>query len=167
MNGDPFTPLTVIEFSTKDYKINNHTITANGTLTTSNEVSSDGINQFDFKITSGTIELDGKQLTWTTDLTYEFVEGKSTTGTVKDDVFLISGSIKGADRDDNSFESGIDKKLVKKLYCEWITEGAASVIPVIDGTPAFPRIVDFGNGGCDTDAFITIGFDTFSLTLPE
>lgn len=94
----------------------------------------------------------GNSVSWTTSHLKTQVSGAETTGRL-DDVFEITGSSSGVNRNGTAFSSIITESLVKKNACRWITDGTREVT-VGDNT----RTVDYGfqNGGCDNLAFVLL-----------
>lgn len=79
----------------------------------------------------------------------------------KNDVFQVTGTESGKNREGKLYTVKIIKPLVKRSNCKWIQEGSFELTP--DGLQT--RTVDFGNGSCDSKATLTIGDNVYSFTL--
>lgn len=87
--------------------------------------------------------------------------GQNTPLLEADDVFSITGSSSGKNRNNVNFTTNITSPLTKKSNCKWISSGSLDLTP--DGFKT--RTVDFGNGTCDDDATYTVDGQTISFKL--
>lgn len=92
------------------------------------------------------------------------------TSTHQDDVFKIEGSASGKLRRGNLivlWESAILEPLIKRFNCRWIMKGKIKTIRrnLATNSP-WIAVLDFGSGGCDRLATITINGITHQITLP-
>jgi hypothetical protein len=102
---------------------------------------------------------------WTIDYagtkTLTQIGGQNTPNTEADDIFSITGSSSGKNRENRTFTTSITNALIKKSSCKFITSGTLDLTP--DGLKT--RTVDFGSGTCDDDATFTINGQTISFKL--
>lgn len=87
--------------------------------------------------------------------------GQNTPNIEADDVFSITGSSSGKNRDNRNFTTSITSALIKKSSCKFITSGSLDLTP--EGLKT--RTVDFGSGTCDDDATFTVNGQTVSFKL--
>ncbi len=87
--------------------------------------------------------------------------GQNTPNIEADDVFSITGSSSGKNRENRNFTTSITSALIKKSSCKFITSGSLDLTP--EGLKT--RTVDFGSGTCDDDATFTINGQTVSFKL--
>lgn len=92
---------------------------------------------------------DGKTASWSGVQTATLVEGMDTPF-LFDNVFEITGSTSGVNRNGTPFTTTIEDPLVKKVGCPWIVSGIR-VLTVNDKT----RTLDYGDGSCDNKATVT------------
>ncbi|MBA3706343.1 MAG: hypothetical protein H0W84_10740 [Bacteroidetes bacterium] len=78
-----------------------------------------------------------------------------------DDVFEVSGSANGKNRNNLDYTTTISSPLVKRSSCGWIESGKLVLTP----SGMEPRTVNFGNGNCDNQALLTIKDNTFTFTM--
>lgn len=76
-------------------------------------------------------------------------------------IITLSGSNSGTDRNGTTWTSTITTPMVRDLGCTWITKGVVEISPAGKST----RIIDFGDGTCDSHATITIDGNTFEFTM--
>ena len=93
--------------------------------------------------------------------TMKQIAGFSTKGDASDDIFSISGSSSGKNREGRTFTTTITNPLIKKTNCKWLSSGTLELTP--NGFAA--RTVDFGSGTCDDDATFTVNGQTISFKL--
>ena len=113
--------------------------------------------------TSYTILVNGKITTpeaqthtWNSNRTRTWVAGESTMA-VLDDVYEITGSTTGVNRNGISYVAQIITKLRVELACEWrIVSGVIEVTP--EGKSV--RKIDFGSGACDRLVTVTVNGKT-------
>jgi hypothetical protein len=92
---------------------------------------------------------DGDQATYQSDRTRTMIEGAATEARL-DDVWQISGTASGTNRNGVAYTATISTPLVKRVPCPWISEG---VIEFVANNRT--RSLDFGDGTCDRDATLT------------
>ncbi|MES2515319.1 MAG: hypothetical protein V4580_14295 [Bacteroidota bacterium] len=88
-------------------------------------------------------------------------QGQNTPNIEADDVFEITGSSSGTNREGRKFSTNITNALVKKSSCKFISSGSLDLTP--DGFKT--RTVDFGNGDCDDNATYTVNGQTVEFKL--
>lgn len=93
--------------------------------------------------------------------TMKQIAGFNTKLDASDDVYSITGSSNGKNREGRTFTTTITSALIKKTNCKWLSSGTLELIP--NGFAA--RIVDFGSGTCDDDATFTVNGQTVSFKL--
>jgi len=92
---------------------------------------------------------NGKSSTWKPNYVIAWVEG-STTLSVADDVFNMTGSATGTDRNGVAYQCSITSPLVRNRICNWISKGTLEVTAL-----SKTYKLDFGNGECDQKAVVT------------
>lgn len=93
----------------------------------------------------------GKSVSWNVTHTLTQTAGADTPE-ILDNVFEITGSSSGINRNDTPFEVSITTPLVKSKGCRWIESGVKEV--VVDGV--LRRSIDYGTeGNCDRIATVT------------
>ncbi|HWR33429.1 MAG TPA: hypothetical protein VN451_07890 [Chitinophagaceae bacterium] len=114
----------------------------------------------------------GNFIEWNSLNTITQVEGLTTPGDPRDDIFKITGSAKGFVKRGNllvRWESTITEPLIRRFTCRWIVKGRIRTmrlnLPNPNNSP-WVAVLDFGNGGCDNQATITINGITHQITLP-
>lgn len=129
------------------------TITNMGTLPNGNL-------HFSISIPAGTIDLfSGGTITWTGNFISEWTQGANTSDP-SDDVFMITGSSSGTDRNGLPFNMQIVTPLTKD-DCAWIVSG---VKQITHGT--YPtKTLDFGDGTCDNIATLTVNGNSTTIFL--
>ena len=153
-------PGCVASIALDDYAVDNYEIEGWKRITNQGR-NLNGHVQFlvvaDGKVTSP----EGHEVKWKSTRTNEWWEGESTLLDPWDDIYAISGSAEGTNRDGRTFTISISSPLIKRMSCRWLTEGVISLEPDDLKT----RTVDFGNGTCDNKASVTIGNDEYTITL--
>lgn len=77
------------------------------------------------------------------------------------DVFSITGSASGTDRNGVNYDMKINSPIIKTGDCPYITQGNVTISTSNNNT----YTVDFGNGNCDNQATVTINGNSFPITL--
>ncbi|MES2763921.1 MAG: hypothetical protein V4677_17020 [Bacteroidota bacterium] len=145
----------VITIDLVGYKVNNVTFSGQLKITRTNATSVT-LEVINGHCTDGSWSIDysgTKTLTQT--------GGIGTPNIEADDVFSITGSSSGKNREGRGFTTTITNALVKKSDCKYITSGSLDLTP--EGFKT--RTVDFGNGSCDDDATYTVNGQTISFKL--
>ncbi len=115
--------------------------------------------QFHIVTTINVSYFDGTTSNWSADKMREWIQGESTKD-ISDDVFVITGSVSGTNRNGIPVSATITTPLTKNA-CTWFVSG---VVEITRGT--MPTItLDYGNGNCDNLATITVNGHTKTITL--
>lgn len=158
---------SVLTVQPSNYYVNNHKVEGTKTLTNNGRNSSGNLT-FSVVVNNGKVTYpDGGIFTWKTSRTNEWIAGESTTlfshgvSGICDDVYLITGSAEGTNKNGRNFTVVITEPLRKEICCRWIVSGKMEIKPEDLKT----RKVDFGNGSCDSQAKVTIGRRTYNISL--
>jgi hypothetical protein len=158
-----------------DYYVNDYKVEGSKSVTNNGRNSSNNLN-YTIQITNGKVTTpDGEIITWESTRNREWIEGEETnfftidpaTSTwmgvdgILDDVYSITGSASGTNRDDVDYTVTITSPLIVKLNCRWITQGVLEIEP--DGLEK--RTIDYGNGDCDENVTVEIDGRTYDITL--
>lgn len=149
------------------YYIND--IKVDGTKTLTNKGLNTNNNlEFEVSVVNGAITYtDNSVTTWASTRTNEWIEGDSTSlfthglAGICDDVYLITGSANGINRNGIAYTVNITSPLRKEVCCRWLVSGSLDLIPSGFAT----RTVDFGTGDCDNKATITINGNVYIVTM--
>ncbi len=155
-------PGTVISVSLQNYYWNDYKV--EGTKTVTNEgLNGSGNLWYTVVVANAKITDPGGTwfVTWNSNRIREWIEGAGT-ATIWDDVYLIDGTASGVNRRGNSFEVEITSPLRIELGCRWIVSGTLEIKPQNIAT----RYVNYGNGGCDDDAVVTINGYDYNINMP-
>jgi hypothetical protein len=149
---------TVITVTPENYTVNGNLVQGQKTITNLG-LNTNG--QLHFAIVvNGSVTAPGNTWTisWTANRTRTWVEGQST-ATLWDDIYEITGSGSGVNRNGVSYTSTITQALRAKLNCMWIVSGSITLQPQDYET----RYIDFGNGTCDSGFTVTVDGETYQL----
>jgi hypothetical protein len=153
--------LTVITISTNNYYVDNYAVQGTKTITNKGRNSSGNI-WFDINVQNAIITTpQGKTITWQSARQREWIAGEGTLANVLDDVYLITGSATGTGTTGNSFSATITQALRVEIGCKWIVSGKLTLQP--ENIAA--RYIDFGAGGCDNAATVTINGNTYNIEM--
>ena len=164
---------TIITVDLENYKVNNlvNTFEVEGSKTIKNlGADSNGFISFHDQIHQASIKSDnGEEIEYEADYTYQWTEGISTTwetdgaNGLQDDVYLITGSSKGTDRNGIQYEAEITVPLKHITNCKWrLVKGEIEIRP--EGLST--RILDFGDGVCDGKLTVTVDEYSFDIIYP-
>jgi hypothetical protein len=118
---------------------------------------------FTAKVINGKLTWDsGRWIKWSTVRTVTQVEGNGSPMFPLDDVFSITGAGRGENQRGGSWAHEITEPLIKKFTCRWISKG---VIRFRINTTT--GLLNYGNGGCDNKATLTVNGRTVEITLPR
>ena len=117
---------------------------------------------FSINVNGSLLNNSGQTMTWNSQRTREWIAGESTVGNWIDDEYKINGSANGTSFAGNSYSINISQALHISLNCRWIEDGKFEFTP--SGKPT--RYVDYGTGGCDNIATVTISGYVFNIVLP-
>ncbi len=123
--------------------------------------NSNGNTYFDIQVSTALITLpNGQTISWTSQRQLEWTNGANTWWKW-DNIFQMTGSASGTDRNGNPFSATITNPLVIKAICPWITQGTIEFVR--QNFP--PAVLDYGPGTCDASATITVNGKTYTITL--
>lgn len=158
---------SVLTVQPQNYFVNDHKIEGTKTLTNNGRNASNNLT-FSVQVTNGKITFPtGGFTTWNSTRTNEWIAGESTTwfanglSGICDDVYLITGSSSGVNRNGLSYSVNITSPLRKELCCRWIVSGSLDIVP----NGLLTRSVNFGTGNCDATATVTIAGNTFTVIM--
>ena len=103
-------------------------------------------------------------VSWASTRMRTWVAGENT-ATRLDDVYEVSGSGTVTRPNNHSFNINITSPLKIALNCHWIKQGVVEMTPV-SPIQTLARTLDYGNGNCDNQATLTVGNNTYNITLP-
>lgn len=154
---------TVINITTTDYyrgiapdQMDRYDV--NRTVTNMGD-NANGNLQFHIVSTVNVYYFDGQTANWSADKIKEWTQGESTPD-LNDDVFVITGTVTGTNRNGVPVSATITTPITKNA-CQWYVSG---VVEITRGN--FPTItLDYGNGNCDNLATLTVNGHTKTITL--
>ncbi|MBI4645713.1 MAG: hypothetical protein HY738_03710 [Bacteroidia bacterium] len=152
---------TVITVTPQDFYIDDYKVEGTKTITNNGRNSN---NNLSYTVTVSNAKIttpDNKEITWNSTRIREWIEGGNTQYVILDDVYSITGSASGVNREGRSFTVTITEALRIELDCRWIVKGKVEIVPDELKT----RVVDYGDGTCDNDATVTIGDREFTIQL--
>ena len=153
---------TVITISLQNYYVNGHKV--EGIKLIINKGTNTGGN-LEFTILDSNVVIttpDAETITWESYRTNEWVAGDATAWPIIcDDIYLITGSAKGRNRDGREFTANITTALRKEICCRHMVSGVLQITP----TDLSPRIIDYGSGVCDGIITITIEGVSYTVVL--
>lgn len=140
------------------YKVDSITVT--GTHTVSN-ISTSNQRSFSVNVSNGKLTWDsGRWVSCNSTRTIKQIEGNGTPMLPADDVFTITGEGSGANSNGSSWAHQITSPLYKKFTCRWLVKG---ILSITRNTTAAK--LDFGDGGCDDKAILTINGVSKEISL--
>jgi hypothetical protein len=163
-NGKYKDSLTTITVTPINYFVNNNGIS--GTKTIKNlgrNALGNLVYQFIDNVTITKAD-NGGTFTWTSNRQREWIAGQTTLFNWLDDKYAITGSAIGTNSNGRSFTSVITKPLIRDMSIgcrKYFTSGVISHTP--NNKPS--RIIDFGDGGCDNKATVTINGKIYEISL--
>lgn len=168
ITGKYRTPGTVITIKPDNYYVNDNKIEGTKTVT-NNGRNNAGNLSYSVEVVGKITTTDNKTIEWKSSRTREWIEGESTTfwthgiNGITDDVYSITGTGSGVNRDGRKFEAAITTPL-RVQFCGLkieITKGVIELQP----EDLKKRVIDYGNGSCDNQAVVTIGKKTYTVNL--
>ncbi|HNU55689.1 MAG TPA: hypothetical protein PKN30_03800 [Flavobacteriales bacterium] len=151
---------TVITITPENYHVNDLHIQGAKTVTNLGP-DSDGHLQFDVLESGSVTASDGSwTATHAAHRTRTWIQGQDTE-MILDDVYLISGSGSGVNRNGVPYTVSISTPLRIALSCPFITQGIVHVIP--QGRP--DRVIDYGTGTCDGNFSVAVLGHIFGLSI--
>lgn len=116
---------------------------------------------FTTQVYNGVVTNSSWTMKWACNRTITQTGGNATPLNFYDDVYSLTGSANGVNRNGLAYTSVITTSIVKRTSCSWIESGRIDLTP--DGYAT--RTVDFGSGNCDNQATLTINGNTFTFTM--
>lgn len=152
---------TVITISPSNYKVNDIRLDGDMILTNMGE-SGQGNMYFEVEVVDGEAShgASNYHAYWSSNTLREWVDG-DISWFLEDDVYEITGSGSGTNRNGVSFDVEIDVPLQVTTVCPWITGGELTLTP--DGRPE--RVLNFGDGECNSAATVTVEGKSYSIAF--
>lgn len=139
-----------------NFKVNGNTYACD-----SMRISHSAANAFSHQVFNGKYIEGGTTIQWSGLHTVTQTGGASTPLNFMDDVYSLTGSANGVNRNAVAFTVNISSPVVKRTSCHWIESGRVDITP--EGMAV--RTLDYGNGTCDSKATITINSNTFTFDM--
>ncbi len=159
---------TIVNVTPDNYYVNGYKVEGHKTIT-NNGYNIDSNLTFTVEVDSAKITTpSGDIITWQSSRTNEWIAGQSTSffthgiAGICDDVYLITGSANGINRNGLAFTVDITSALRKEICCKHIVSGTLDITPSGLAT----RTIDYGNGACDGNVSITVNGVTYYFTMP-
>lgn len=148
------------EITFEDFYLNNNKL--EGIKTILNTGLNDAGNlTFRKKVSDAKLEYeDGSAITWNCEKTSEQIEGGETI-LFADDVWSVTGNGSGVNLDGKSYTSTITTPLIYKSGCFYAVSGIVEI--ATEGEDV--KIIDYGNGECDSFVTVTVGDVTETIEL--
>lgn len=146
---------TIITITPQNYTVNGYVLSGTKVIT-NNGLNSNGDPSFSI-VVDGSITAPGNAWTseWNSNRLRTWIEGSNTL-TIWDDVYEITGSGSGVNRNGVLYNVLITSPLRAEIGCRWLVSGSMTLTP--DGYDA--RIIDFGNGECNNGFSVTVNGET-------
>jgi hypothetical protein len=145
-----------------NYFINNNHV--KGTKTVTNMGLNNSSQNYYTIVTNGQIVKADSQgtITWNANRTRTWIAGEGTAQWT-DDVYKITGTGNGTNKNGVQYSTNITKPLIKAmpLVCKYVSEGTIEMQP--QGKAL--RTIDFGTGDCDNIATVVINNKTYNINL--
>lgn len=154
-------PGTIITITPQNYYIDDFQI--QGTKTVSNMgLNEDGNMFFNITVSNASITAPNNEYTtsWQSQRTRVWLQGRNT-WQLFDDVYEVSGSGSGVNRNGESFEVNITEPLLIALNCPWIKAGTVQISP--ENGPV--RTKDYGDGACDALVTVTVNGEVYTFYM--
>ncbi|MEY4902875.1 MAG: hypothetical protein RLZZ292_690 [Bacteroidota bacterium] len=111
-----------------------------------------GNRTFSRKITNHKLTFpNGKVATFNSDETMTITAGFLTPLDRTDDVWSITGTRSGVNRNGKAYTANVTTPLIKRGDCRWIVSGKLDII-----VNTATRMLDYGNGNCDEKGTLTL-----------
>lgn len=125
--------------------------------------TNDGNNTYSRTIQDGICKTADWTITYAGTHTVQQTEGYDTKDDNTDDVYKFTGNAQGTNRKGKTFATVISTPLIKRSSCKWIEEGVFEITPQDLAT----RIVNYGDGTCDSKATVTINGNVYEFDLMQ
>lgn len=160
---------TNITVTLNNYKVNQYSVQGTATFT-NNGLNNNGNLNYTVSFANGVIRdtTNNQTLSWSGTKNYEMVAGQNTdfatngVAGIEDDIYHITGSASGVNRNGTPFTAQITERLVRDMSCKWITDGTIEMTPQNGST----RTLNFGDGACDANVSFSYRRWTFNFLLP-
>jgi hypothetical protein len=149
---------TVITHRSENYFVDDNKLVWNHSAT-NNGPGSNGNYTFTVKAENCSYETTDGTISWNSTRTREWTQGYATL-TPWDDVYVITGSASGKNRQSDDFSITIDEGLKKIVGCKWLVSGKMTLTS--DGKE---RKLDYGDGTCDSKAILTYNNKDYQINL--
>lgn len=149
---------TVITITPENYTVNGNLVEGFKRI---ENLGLNSNNQLHYAISvNGTVTAPSNawSISWTANRIRTWVEGQLTP-TWKDDVYEITGSGSGVNRNGIPYTMTITQALRAKISCPWLVSGSITIQPQDYET----RYIDFGDGSCDNNFTLTVNGTTYQL----
>ena len=146
---------TTIIIQLQDFFVNDLQYT--GTV----QLTNNGSRSYSAVVTDGSVIASNYTVAYSGERVLRWVEGFDTDTIAIDDVYEITGSSIGVNRNGKSFAAIIIQALRMQGDCKYITRGQISLTPSGGAT----RTINFGDGSCDASATVTINGTDHTITL--
>ncbi len=152
---------TVITDSLAGYYVNDFLVQGKKVITNIGHNTSGNLT-FNVAVIDASITTFVGTIYWNSTRTREWISGESTPWpNIWDDVYHLSGGSWGVNVYGDTFNVTIINPLEIEIGCKWITAGSLEIDPIGNTS----GIVNYGNGGCDDQASITINGNTYTFTM--
>jgi hypothetical protein len=149
---------TIITHRSENYYVDNNKLVWNHTAT-NNGPGSNGNYTFTIKAENCSYETTDGTISWNSTRTREWTQGYSTLSP-SDDVYVITGSASGKNRQGDDFSITIDEGLKKIVGCKWLVSGKMTLT-----SDSKERKLDYGDGSCDNKAILTYNNKDYQINL--
>ncbi len=105
---------------------------------------------------------NGGEISWTSTRNREWISGESTVLNPFDDKYSITGASSGKTRTGKTYQMVTTSPIILDFSCRWrIIQGTITVTP----QGMSPRIINYGNGACDSTVEVTINGRTYTISI--
>lgn len=151
---------TIITIVPENYFVNNNEVLGTKTITNMG-LNGDGDPYFTVVVSGSLVGPDESWVaTHSASRIRTWVAGDNTPE-LSDDVYMITGTGSGVNRNGLPYNVTITQALRVALNCPFITQGTVQVIPAT----GIIRTIDYGNGNCDGTFTVTVNGQTFTVTI--
>jgi hypothetical protein len=152
---------TVVTISYDNYFVNDNQI--KGTHKTTNMgLNNAGHLVYLIEVNGSIVKANnGGTITWASTRSREWIQGSHTPLNIQDDVYAITGSASGTTASGQTYAIAITQPLLRWMNCYWFESGKIEVTPA----GRLARTLDYGSGGCDNKATVTIAGTTYNISL--
>jgi len=150
---------TIITITPSDFSIDGYEIY--GTKTITNEgLNSDNQPHYSVSVEAQIIAPNNEWTTsWSASRVRTWTEGFDTPLNPNDDVYQISGTGTGVNRNGVAFTMTIDEDLVAKVSCPWLVQGIMTITP----EEGAEKVINWGSGECNNGLVVTVGNNDFEI----